>query len=438
MTGRSRSHKHKLEPISIEELAGTTGMSGFGSLFTRDLSQGVPVLDRLDAGALDSGALDSSALDLGALKSGAPERSALESSALGTIRPTADQPVPAANQVIETIPTPGVSSALESGALDSSALDTDAAEDIPLQASLYRPPRIRPAATVQDGHSLGEQAVYEAMYKTGTPFQGESRLLTIGLRSLAELCRLAYANCKANVRSLVRKLAIQEGKSFSYTEGRTYIVYSYREILKRRRAAGLTHVVRTKGVVFVDPVSGQPISVSSALDTTALDTSDSALESIKSSAPETYATSALESTAPIRNRNSGSNQHQQPLAPDLIAQLRQYGEVSDAAAAELLALCRNRCPDLRTDELIAMIRHKMETVQIRSSFVGFLKVALPPCFEGESFRQFRLALQHRFDEEGRRREVEHQQDLSTAQAILTDGDSPADLIAWAEEVLRKG
>ena len=85
-------------------------------------------------------------------------------------------------------------------------------------------------------------------------------MLTIGLRTLAELSRMAYSNCKANVRSLVAKLALDERPGFSYTEGRTYIIYSFREILRRRKAAGLTHVVRTRGVAFVDPETGREIA----------------------------------------------------------------------------------------------------------------------------------------------------------------------------------
>jgi len=289
---------------------------------------------------------------------------------------------------------------------------------------------------VQDGHSLGEQAVYDAMYRIGTPFQGDSRIITIGLRSLAELSRLAYANCKANVRSLSRKLAIKEGNSFSYTEGRTYIVYSYREILRRRKAAGLTHVIRTKGVLFVDPVSGMEV-LTGALDSSAPDTMDSAAESIKSSAPEAQRSSAVESSAPIRNRQSLRNQHQQSPQPAVIAELRHYGEVSDAAADQLLTLCHERCPDLTTEEIVAMIRRKMESVQIRSSFMGFLKVALPPCFEGESFRQFRLDLQRRFQDQERGRELEHQQSMATARTILADDTSPADLVDWAKDLLRQ-
>ena len=79
--------------------------------------------------------------------------------------------------------------------------------------------------TVQDGHSLAEQAVYDAMYREGKPYKGDARILTIGLRTLAELSRMAYSNCKANVRSLVAKLALEELPGFSYTDGRTYIIH---------------------------------------------------------------------------------------------------------------------------------------------------------------------------------------------------------------------
>src|SRR6185437_2776814 len=151
MSGSSRSRqKRKLEPISIEELAGTTGMSGFCSFLTRDASVSVPVLDALESSAPETDALDYPALDY----------------------------------------------------------------------SPQRRPRIRETSTVQDGHSLAEQAVYDVTYRAGKPYQGESRILTIGLRTLAEMSRMAYSNCKANVRSLVEKLAIDERDGFSYTQGR--------------------------------------------------------------------------------------------------------------------------------------------------------------------------------------------------------------------------
>lgn len=241
MSGNSRSRqKPKLEPISLEELAGTTGMSGFGTLFTRDLSQSVPVLDRLD----ESSAPETSAVEPTAVEIAAP---VFESSAL---------PIAAVDRGAEE------SSALDldSTAVLSTAIETTAVETSAPDWPGYRRPKIRRADTVQDGHSLAEQSVYEIMYREGKPFQGDSRILTTGLRTLAERVRLAYANCKANVRSLIGKQAIEEyGEGFSYTTGRTYLIYSPAEVLRRRRAAGLTHVIRTRGVAFVHPETGAPI-----------------------------------------------------------------------------------------------------------------------------------------------------------------------------------
>ena len=298
MSGSSRSRlKHKLEPISLDELAGTTGMSGFGTLFTRDLSQAVPLLDKLsdvesaklvemesgapgsvavEPSALDSTASDSTALDLTALVSKAATGVAeLEEGAL-----LAAQPVSSAPET--TAPPIG---ALETGAPESSApkapapethapiTRTTIAQHLPpsasetgallssaLVSSGHRRPRIREALSMQDAHSLAEQAVYEAMYDAGQFFHGQNRILTIGLRTLAELSRMAYSNCKANVRSLIEKLAIDANEDFSFTDGRRYIIYGAGEVVKRRRAAGLTHVVRTRGVVFVDPILGLPLT----------------------------------------------------------------------------------------------------------------------------------------------------------------------------------
>jgi hypothetical protein len=142
--------------------------------------------------------------------------------------------------------------------MESSAVETTAPETMDFR--YRRRPRIREAVTVQDGHSLAEQAVYDAMCREGKPYRSDARILTIGLRTLAEISHMAYSNCKANVRSLVAKLALDELPGFSYTDGRTYIIHGEREILRRRKEAGLTHVLRTRGVAFVQPKSGAPIS----------------------------------------------------------------------------------------------------------------------------------------------------------------------------------
>ena len=372
MNGSSRSRqKRKLEPISIEELAGTTGMSGFCTFLTRDNSVAVPALDRFEE--------QSSAPDLGALQpfetveieeTSAPELGAPDTSATET-------------------------SAVEIGAVETSAPD-----------SLFqRRIRIREAATVQDAHSLAEQAVYDAMYRAGEPYQGDSRLLTIGLRTLAELSRMAYSNCKANVRSLVGKLAIEEREGFSYTDGRTYVVYSFREILRRRKAAGLTHVIRNRGVAFVDPVTGKPILAkslakssapySSAPKTGALKRGapvpfETALESVESSARTQHESSALVSDAHIENRHLKRNNTEESssfLAPIVSALRGHIPDIDDDAATELWRRCIENAPAADIAEVVHFIDLKAGKAGIRMP-LGFLLTAVPKCFLGDSYRQF--------------------------------------------------
>jgi hypothetical protein len=338
---RSRQ-KRKLEPISLEELAGATGMSGFCTFLTRDNSVPVPALDGLESGAPVSAAEQTSAV-----VQAAPELNPLESHALDseygleTSAPVASAPVETARLETATELSAGEEDAPACGAPDY---------------RFRRRPRIREAHTVRDGHSLAEQAVYEAMYGAGKPYRGESRILTIGLRTLAELSRMAYSNCKANVRSLVAKRAVDELPGFSYTDGRTYIIHGQAEILRRRREAGLTHVLRTRGVAFVDPVSGAPDL--SASDPTA---------------PDSGAPPNLESSAPA----------------SILEGLRRHdGEADEAAAATLWRRCKEIEPAASADEVL----HFIELKAGKSGNplpLGFLLAAVPRCFEGESYRQFR-------------------------------------------------
>src|SRR3954451_18508592 len=85
---RSRQ-KRKLEPISIEELAGTTGMSGFCSFLTRDTSVqvAVPALDQMESGAPDNGGPDIGVSDSGAALGSAGDRRAPATSTTEEIAP---------------------------------------------------------------------------------------------------------------------------------------------------------------------------------------------------------------------------------------------------------------------------------------------------------------------------------------------------------------
>ena len=71
---------------------------------------------------------------------------------------------------------------------------------------------------------------------------------------------MAPTNCRANVFSLIEKKAIEEYKMHTKGQATTYLIYNYATILRRRKEAGLTHVIRTRGVVFVDPETCEPLT----------------------------------------------------------------------------------------------------------------------------------------------------------------------------------
>jgi hypothetical protein len=120
--------------------------------------------------------------------------------------------------------------------------------------------RIRRCTAARDGHSLGEEVLYQALWKAAAPESSDTRILVIGWRGMSQLCRMTPKNCKINTQRLIRKLALEVLSPYNTPEsiGTTYRIYSNEAILARRGAAGMQWVVRSRGVEFVDPATGQP------------------------------------------------------------------------------------------------------------------------------------------------------------------------------------
>lgn len=125
----------------------------------------------------------------------------------------------------------------------------------------YQKPKARRAVTVEDGHSHIEHHVYTTLWSSAEPHGEDSRILTMGFGTMSHLVRLSLNNCRLNVRSLVRKLAIEEFREEQCPQGvgKTYLIHGPDAVLRRRREAGLEWVIRTRGVVFVDPATDRPL-----------------------------------------------------------------------------------------------------------------------------------------------------------------------------------
>jgi hypothetical protein len=142
--------------------------------------------------------------------------------------------------------------------------DTDS---IPDTGSLsYHRPAPKKANLVEEGHSHAEHSVYEALWRRSKPYRQDTRVITIGFGAMSRIVRLSLNNCRQNIRSLIRKLAIEEMQAEQCGQkiGKTYLIYSPQATLHRRRSAGLEWVVRTKGVAFVNPLTGAVLTAKSS------------------------------------------------------------------------------------------------------------------------------------------------------------------------------
>jgi hypothetical protein len=86
-------------------------------------------------------------------------------------------------------------------------------------------------STVQDAHTLGEQALYAALYRLAKPYEPGVRKIIIGLGSLAPQVPLSRSNCVTFLESLERKLSIKNGPIAPKNKGREILVYDFEEIL---------------------------------------------------------------------------------------------------------------------------------------------------------------------------------------------------------------
>ncbi|MBV8071607.1 MAG: hypothetical protein JO270_16980, partial [Acidobacteriaceae bacterium] len=102
--------------------------------------------------------------------------------------------------------------------------------------------KAKPVVLAQDGQSRIETAIYDYLWAQGREVDTDTREIRIGYRELANSIhpRIHRNRSRNNLESLRKKLAIDSvGREDANGTGRTYRVYGYKTILKRRREAGL-------------------------------------------------------------------------------------------------------------------------------------------------------------------------------------------------------
>lgn len=307
-----------------------------------------------------------------------------------------------------------------------------------------RPTKIHKCSKAQDGHSHIEEVLYGVLRRAGRPEEGPSGnvITQAGSSFLCRETRVHKRNLGSVLRRLVFKQTIEvlDYERSTTRTARRYRVFSYGEILKRRREAGLEWVVRRRGVEFVNPATGEPLYVDSgAVDgpdsppdavkppTPAVTTRDSdALTSGDSGADRPLASSAVtasplgkEAREVLKGKDLENKKSTSSLDLSLVSNaLQKYWQTDDAAVEQLVRSCAAVRPDCTAQEIVHFIEEKGyilgKNLRAFTNPMGFLLVSVPKCFEGRSFEQWRerekLAEEHRKAEE-RRKNEEHQENL---------------------------
>jgi hypothetical protein len=316
--------------------------------------------------------------------------------------------------------------------------------DIPSSVPIIRPPRkVRRAVKVQDAHSSGEQALYQALWNAGVLETSDTRLIRIGYGGMQSLCGLDKSNCKDNILSLIKKLAIEVMSGFDIrrNEGNTYRVFSYGMILKRRKAAGMEWVIRSRGVQFVsqppmgkEPIGDQQLPIG--------DMPPGPLGDSPTGAMGETPTGPMGKT-PIASRKGKELQETDPSSSLIWDALQPHCKViDDDALRQLVARCRTAAPDCTEEEIAHFTKTKAEYASARPSTVhnlmGFLQTAVPRCFEGAPFRKFRAEQARRREAEQQRRtevEAETTRMLAEQRAILADANASEEDKRFARRIL---
>jgi hypothetical protein len=280
----------------------------------------------------------------------------------------------------------------------------------------------------QDGHSLGEESIYQVLWRSGKPENSDAngaRIVSLGAAEIGYRANMAKKNVRQNIARLYEKLAIEILEDFNTVSSkpRTYRVYSYKQILERRRAAGLEYVLRNKGVVFCTAegveIKTDPGNLTAPGDETSIRPAPSKRSRKRA---EFLAQAEM---LPLEPAQQGSDCSQGDEERRVAEILNRHWRVDEAAAEQLLESCRAVRPDARIEEIEYFVEEKARLIRGNHRIdnpTGLILATVPKSFMGRSFEDFR-----RLNESRAQLAVEEQKRRQ---------DETAGMRAWLEEQIR--
>ena len=314
---------------------------------------------------------------------------------------------------------------------------------------------------VQEAHTPGEQAVLSGLYRLGkNPRFGHalpdgSMRVCVSLVELGRQIAMHETNVRVNVRNLINKLAIEQvrAEDKKHQSAREYRVYTFKQILERRRAAGLEWVVKGRGVQFV--------SVEEVLKSLPSDSLPSDCifynETLGSEAPggvgsESLETLGSETLGPIYiGKNLGistTNNNATTVVDRRLIDLLRSGSINpdDEILQRMVQTCRTTAEQATGvpathEEILHFVEQKLRAIHrmpnVRNP-LALLSTIVPKCFEGESFKAYREAEQRRRivqEAEIYKHEQEFAALLDAHRRILADPQASDDDKTLAKKIL---
>jgi hypothetical protein len=282
-----------------------------------------------------------------------------------------------------------------------------------------RPPKVHHCVTVQDGHSVSENALYVLLWnQLGTLIDDETKLIQISLSRLAKRASMSLRNLQTLLERLETKLTIEVAAKNNFSTGapKSYYVYSYRKILVRRRAAGLEWVIKNKGVQFVsrdeaeriealrreiDDIadSGRPAVAVSAIAPSSFGALSAIAKTAHPAIAETAEPAIAETAALPYIAKKTLDQPPPPAAfpAQLGRDLRTLTpSFDDPAITRLWRDCRIKAPDCTTDEVLHFTRLKLEQIGRNPNIynrVGMILTSVPSYFTGAALAEHRAEIE---------------------------------------------
>jgi hypothetical protein len=436
---RSKRHRPKLEPISIEELEADSTMTGLTSIFriptTEPPLPHMRVADRA-ASTVDVG--PESTVD--AEKEDAANYKILN---IGSARRQAVETIPASTVDVESRSTVdvGPASTVSTGVSFHWQIEED--------GRFFPATRGRRIERAQDALSRPEEAVYDFLWQPALTTRDSSRLISMGYDRIATATKISKRNVRHIIQRLIAKgfIAIEGEADSGQRKGTVYRVFSYNAVREEQLRRGRNWVVRTGNGVFYAKRIAMPLGKggyfstavdsgpTSTVDAGSVDAGPASTVDVDPASVDAASTVPLFGSVLSTNKTTSSSL----CAPvELISALRDAGfEPDDEILLRLVAACseaaaRTTGAPATTDEILYFTGLKLRAIRnspnVRSP-LALLAAVVPKCFEGESFRQFR---QERGEREAREQQIRdaQQREIEAAleynRRILADPDAPED------------